>query len=91
MFSIHLLRCSKRTLRRSDRLRSNLAAWRARWRLSVFYALVDAEELGDDHVVEGAKVNDTQDCVTYKEAALTETAYVTDPIEDVVDLSIDDL
>ena len=49
------------------------------------------EELGDDHVVEGAEVDDTQDRATNEEAALAETTYVTDPVQDVVDLPLNDL
>lgn len=57
-------------------------------RLSVF---LDSEELGDDHVVEGAKVYDPQQRNAYEEKAFSEAANVPDPVQDVVYLPIDDV
>ena len=45
----------------------------------------------DDHVVNAAKVNDAEEREADEEAAFTETAHVADPVENVVDLPLDDV
>ena len=56
--------------------------------IALWLFLTDAEELLDDHIVDAAEVNYAQNCVAYEEASFTQATYVTDPVDDVVDLAV---
>ena len=56
---------------------------------AVVLTFVDAEKLGDDHVVQGAKMDHAQDGEADEEAAFAQSTHISDPIEDVVDLPLD--
>ena len=49
-----------------------------------------SEELSYDHVVDPTEVNYSKQGYADEEAALAETSHIADPVQDVVDLAVDD-
>ena len=57
----------------------------------LFCILIDLEQLIDDHIVQRTEVNHAQQGETDEEAALAKATDITDPVQNVVHLTLDHL